>query len=129
MRHCQGRPLRLLAEMLRHWTFIAIDVTVGPMLGPADRLRQRLTRRLRANVTAHEFRAGQELSWTLLWAPRMSRWARGTRGAGVTSTSWLMRDASILRAPRMEAPRRTMEYSISLSLISQSWATDVKGPR
>jgi glycosyltransferase involved in cell wall biosynthesis len=53
-RHYQGRPLRLLAEMFRHWTFAAIDVAVGPMLaavsswqrpGPADRLRQRLIRR------------------------------------------------------------------------------------
>jgi hypothetical protein len=35
----------------------------------------------------------------------MSRCARGTRGAGVTSKSWPMRDASIRRTPRMEAPR------------------------
>lgn len=56
VRHYRDRPLRLLAEMLRHWTFAAVDIAVGPMLGPADRLRQRLTRRLRANVTAHEFK-------------------------------------------------------------------------
>ena len=53
VRHCEGRPLRFMAEMLRHWTFAAIDVAVGPMLtamsswqkpGPADRLRRRLVR-------------------------------------------------------------------------------------
>ena len=45
VRHYRDRPLRLLAEMLRHWTFAAMDVAVGPMLGPADRLRRRLLRR------------------------------------------------------------------------------------
>jgi hypothetical protein len=29
VRHYRGRPLRLLAEMFRHWTFAAIDVSVG----------------------------------------------------------------------------------------------------
>jgi glycosyltransferase involved in cell wall biosynthesis len=46
VRHYRGRPLRLRAEMLRHWTFAAVDVAVSPVLGPADRLRQRVTRRL-----------------------------------------------------------------------------------
>ncbi|MCW2930936.1 MAG: hypothetical protein JWM19_1898 [Actinomycetia bacterium] len=46
VRHYRDRPLRLRAEMLRHWTFAAMDVTVGPMLGPADRLRRRLIQRL-----------------------------------------------------------------------------------
>ena len=46
VRHYRGRPLRLRAEMLRHWTFAAVDVAVSPVLGPADRLRQRLIRRL-----------------------------------------------------------------------------------
>jgi glycosyltransferase involved in cell wall biosynthesis len=46
VRHYRGRPLRLRAEMLRHWTFTAMDVAVGPMLRPADRLRRRLIRRL-----------------------------------------------------------------------------------
>jgi glycosyltransferase involved in cell wall biosynthesis len=45
VRHYRDRPIRLLAEMLRHWTFAAMDVAVGPMLGPADRLRRRLRRR------------------------------------------------------------------------------------
>ncbi len=52
-RHYRGRPLRLLAEMLRHWTFVAVDVAVGPMLTAvsgwqrpslASRLRRRLIR-------------------------------------------------------------------------------------
>jgi hypothetical protein len=46
VRHYRERPLRLRAEMLRHWTFTAVDVAVGPMLGPADRFRRRLIRRL-----------------------------------------------------------------------------------
>jgi glycosyltransferase involved in cell wall biosynthesis len=46
VRHYRDRPLRLRAEMLRHWTFTAVDVAVGPLLGPADRLRRRLIRRL-----------------------------------------------------------------------------------
>jgi glycosyltransferase involved in cell wall biosynthesis len=46
VRHYRDRPLRLRAEMLRHWTFAAMDVAVGPMLGPADRFRRRLIRRL-----------------------------------------------------------------------------------
>jgi hypothetical protein len=46
VRHYRGRPLRLRAEMLRHWTFAAVDVAVSPVLGPADRLRQRVIRRL-----------------------------------------------------------------------------------
>jgi hypothetical protein len=33
----------------------------------------------------------------------------------VTSTSWPMSDASIRLIPLTEAPRNTMEYSISLS--------------
>ena len=54
VRHYQGRPVRLLAEMLRHWTFAAIDIAVSPILtvvsdwqgpGLADRLRRRLHRR------------------------------------------------------------------------------------
>jgi glycosyltransferase involved in cell wall biosynthesis len=54
VRHYRDRPLRLLAEMLRHWTFAAVDVAVGPTLcavsgwqkpNAAYRLRQRLTRR------------------------------------------------------------------------------------
>jgi glycosyltransferase involved in cell wall biosynthesis len=44
VRHYRDRPLRLLAEMLRHWTFATMDVAVGPMLGPADRFRRRLIR-------------------------------------------------------------------------------------
>jgi glycosyltransferase involved in cell wall biosynthesis len=46
VRHYRDRPYRLLAEMLRHWTFVAMDVAVGPMLAPADRLRRRRLRRL-----------------------------------------------------------------------------------
>ena len=38
VRHYRDRPLRLRAEMLRHWTFAAVDVAVGPILGPADQL-------------------------------------------------------------------------------------------
>jgi glycosyltransferase involved in cell wall biosynthesis len=54
MRHYRGRPLRLIAEMLRHWTFVAVDVVVGPILTAvsgwqrpslASRLRRRLIRR------------------------------------------------------------------------------------
>jgi hypothetical protein len=45
LRHYRDRPLRLRAEMLRHWTFAAVDVAVGPILGPADQLRRRLVRR------------------------------------------------------------------------------------
>ena len=42
VRHYRDRPLQLLAEMIRHWTFATMDVAVGPMLGPADRFRRRL---------------------------------------------------------------------------------------
>jgi glycosyltransferase involved in cell wall biosynthesis len=42
VRHYRNRPLRLRAEMLRHWTFATMDIAVGPMLGPADRFRRRL---------------------------------------------------------------------------------------
>jgi len=54
VRHYRGRPLRLLAEMFRHWTFAAIDVSVGPVCSAlsgwqrptlASRLRRRLFRR------------------------------------------------------------------------------------
>lgn len=45
LRHYRDSPLRLLAEMLRHWAFATIDVAVGPVLGPADRLLGRLLRR------------------------------------------------------------------------------------
>ena len=45
VRHYRDRPLRLWAEMFRHWTFATMDVAVGPMLGPADRLRRRFIRR------------------------------------------------------------------------------------
>ena len=54
MRHYEGRPPRLLFEMLRHRTFVVVDVAVGPMLtilsgwqrpGPASSLRRRLIRR------------------------------------------------------------------------------------
>lgn len=54
IRHYRDRPLRLRAEMLRHWTFAATDVAVGPMLtalsgwqrpGLAERVRRRLIRR------------------------------------------------------------------------------------
>ena len=50
-RHYRGRPVRFMAEMLRHWTFAAMDVAVGPMLaalsgwqepGLADRVWRRL---------------------------------------------------------------------------------------
>ena len=53
-RHYQGRPLRLLLEMLRHWTFAVVDAAVGPMLtalsgwqgpSPAGRFRQLVLRR------------------------------------------------------------------------------------
>ena len=49
VRHYRGRPLRFRVEMLRHWTFAAMDVAVGPMRGAlsgwqgpglADRLRR-----------------------------------------------------------------------------------------
>jgi glycosyltransferase involved in cell wall biosynthesis len=50
MRHYRDRPLRLRAEMLRHWTFAAMDVAVGPMLGPADRFRRRLQRSFRRRL-------------------------------------------------------------------------------
>lgn len=54
IRHYRDRPLRLRVEMLRHWTFAAIDVGVGPMLtalsgwqgpGLADRVRRRISQR------------------------------------------------------------------------------------
>jgi hypothetical protein len=54
VRHYQGRPLRLRAEMLRHWTFTAADMAVSPILtpvsgwqrpSPASRLGRRLIRR------------------------------------------------------------------------------------
>ena len=54
VRHYRDRPLRLRAEMLRHWMFAAVDVAVGPTLTAvsgwqrpslASRLRQRLIRR------------------------------------------------------------------------------------
>lgn len=53
IRHYQGRPFRLRAEMLRYRAFAAVDVVVGPVLAavsgwqrptPAYRLRRRLTR-------------------------------------------------------------------------------------
>jgi glycosyltransferase involved in cell wall biosynthesis len=53
LRHYRGRPVRLRAEMLRHWTFVAVDVVVGPMLTAlsgwqrpslASRLRRRFIR-------------------------------------------------------------------------------------
>ena len=58
----------------------------------------------------------------------MSRWALGTRGAGVTSTARPMMDASIRLTPLIDAPRSTMEYSISLSVMAHSSATEVNGP-
>lgn len=58
----------------------------------------------------------------------MSRWAAGTRGAGVTSTLRPMIEASTRRAPRTEEPSRTMENSISLSVMRQSWEMEVNGP-
>jgi glycosyltransferase involved in cell wall biosynthesis len=67
-RHYRGRQLRLLAEMLRHWTFTAMDVAVGPMLtavsgwqgaGPAYRLRRRLIRR-RSRDSAYLVQAGEQ---------------------------------------------------------------------
>ena len=58
----------------------------------------------------------------------MSRWTLESRGAGVTSTPRPMIDASIRRAPLINAPRSTIEYSISLSSIVQSSATEVNGP-
>src|SRR5271166_3852685 len=39
-----------------------------------------------------------------------------------------MREASMRRTPRIDARARTMEYSISLSAITQSRATEVNGP-
>jgi glycosyltransferase involved in cell wall biosynthesis len=54
VRHYQGRPVRLLAEMLRHWTFAAVDAAVSPILiavsgwqrpSLGSRLRRRLIRR------------------------------------------------------------------------------------
>jgi len=54
VRHYRRRPLRLLAEMLRHWTFAAMDVAVGPIRAavsgwqrpsPVDQLRRRLIQR------------------------------------------------------------------------------------
>jgi glycosyltransferase involved in cell wall biosynthesis len=42
VRHYRDRPLRLRAEMLRHWAFAAVDAAIGPILGPADQLRRRL---------------------------------------------------------------------------------------
>lgn len=53
VRHYRGRPLRLLAELTRHWAFVAIDIAVSPMLtamsgwqrpSAASRLRRRLIR-------------------------------------------------------------------------------------
>src|ERR1019366_2173160 len=60
-----------------------------------------------------------ELICTLLWSPRIRRCALGTLGAGVTSTSCPMSDASIRRTPSIDAPRSTIEYSISLSTMAQ----------
>src|SRR6185437_3603231 len=76
------------------------------------------------------FRAGssQELICTLLWSPSTRRCALGTLGAGVTSTWCPMREASMRRTPRIDAPARTMEYSISLSAITQPGAIEVNGP-
>src|SRR6185437_16476479 len=79
-------------------------------------------------ASATGYQNPHELICTLLWSPRTSRWALGTRGAGVTSTSWPMIDASIRRTPRIDALRRTMEYSISQSSMVQSSATEVNGP-
>jgi glycosyltransferase EpsE len=54
VRHYRGRPLQFVAEMLRHWTFVAIDVAASPMLSAvsgwqrpslADRVRRRFVRR------------------------------------------------------------------------------------
>ena len=53
---------------------------------------------------------------------------RALRGAGVTSTSRPMSEASIRRTPLIEESRSTMEYSISLSSIGQSSAIEVNGP-
>jgi glycosyltransferase involved in cell wall biosynthesis len=56
VRHYRDRPLRLRVEMLRHWTFAAMDVAVGPMLGPADRLRRRLIWRRPQDGVEHKCR-------------------------------------------------------------------------
>ena len=32
LRHYRGRPIRLRAELLRHWVFAAIDIAVNPTL-------------------------------------------------------------------------------------------------
>ena len=53
VRHYRSRPIRLLAEMLRHWTFTAMDVGVAPIRAvsgwqrpsPVDLLRRRLIQR------------------------------------------------------------------------------------
>jgi hypothetical protein len=39
-----------------------------------------------------------------------------------------MSDASMRRTPRIEAAARMMEYSISLSAITQPGPTEVNGP-
>ncbi len=53
VRHFRDRPFRLMAEMIRHWAFVAIDTAVGPMLTAmsgwqrptvASRLRRQLIR-------------------------------------------------------------------------------------
>ena len=53
VRRYRDRPLRLRAEMLRHWTFAAVDGIVGPILGPADRLRRRLSGNDHKKVSTH----------------------------------------------------------------------------
>ena len=64
VRHYRDRPLRLRAEMLRHWTFAAVDVAVGPILtavsgwqrpSRASRLRRRIGRQPQEGM-GHQFR-------------------------------------------------------------------------
>jgi glycosyltransferase involved in cell wall biosynthesis len=64
VRHYRDRPLRFLTEMLRHWTFAAADVAVGPMLaalsgwqgpGLADRVRQWLFQRRTREDAGREY--------------------------------------------------------------------------
>jgi glycosyltransferase involved in cell wall biosynthesis len=70
VRHYRDRPLRLRAEMLRHRTFAAVDVAVGPILSAvsgwqrpsrASRLRRRIGRQPQEGM-------GHQLGdWSVTW--------------------------------------------------------------
>jgi len=86
-RHYRDRPLRLRAEMIRHWTFTAVDVAVSPILNAvsgwqrptsASRLRRRLIRR-QPKDGAGGINAGDCPGTRHTWSERVSEGELGLR--------------------------------------------------